>query len=265
MTDQERRSQQEVVVTPTVSIVVATYNRLDRLRRTILMLRENVSISRELVVVGGASADGTREWLERQPDVRFLPETSRQGAVRAYNRGFRSARGRYVLYLNDDSHPLPGSVEAAVDMIERPDLRDVGLVAFYFTNDETRNVLDEVERDGVLYRIYNVRGTPYANFGLIRRDLLEELGYYDERYVTFATDPDLAMKVVREAGLEVLGCRQALIDHEEFIDDRKSEDLESTFSEDNRRFREKWGFPEKFTYQDPRPAYLEMLRRRGLF
>lgn len=248
---------------PTVSIVVATYNRLERLKRCLAGVRENVAIPHEVIVVGGGAGDGTEEWLDTQPEVRFIRETRREGATRAYNKGFRAARGRYVMWLNDDAYPLPGAVEAAVRTIERPDLADVGMIAFYHNLDREWNRLDSVEHEGLIYSVYNVRGVPYANFGLLRRELLERLGYLDERYYFCAWDPDLSLKVQREAGLGVVGCRQALVYHEELIDERKTEDL-AIVDEDNAKLFAKWNLPEKFSYPDPAPAYQRMLRERGL-
>ncbi len=248
---------------PAVSIVIATYNRCERLQRCIARIRENVRIGREIVVVGGAAADGTAEWVSSQSDIRFIREARREGACKAYNKGFRAAAGTYVLWLNDDSYPLPGAVEAAVRMIERPDLSDVGMVAFYHNFDRTRNRLDSIDRDGQTYGVFNVRGYPYANFGLLRRGLLEQLGFLDERYYFCAWDPDLSLKVQIEAGLKVIGCREAKVFHEELIDERKSEDL-NAWEEDNARLFAKWQLPKKDSYPDPAPAYQRMLRERRI-
>lgn len=248
---------------PLVSIVIGTYARLEHLKRCIAGIRDNVRISHETVVVGGLGGDGTAEWAAAQPDIHFVREHQRQGACRAYNMGFRAARGRYVMWLNDDSYPLAGAVEAAVQMIERPDLADLGMVAFYHNMDRTWNRLDSIEHDGATYSIYNVRGTPYANFGLLRRDLLERLDYLDERYYFCAWDPDLSLKVQREAGLLLLGCRQALVCHEELIDDRKSQDMR-IIDEDNNKLFDKWQLPARFSYPDPGPAYRDLIAERGL-
>ena len=156
------------------------------------------------------------------------------------------------------------AVEAALRMIERPDLNDVGMVGFYHNFDRRLNRLDSVEFAGRTYSIYNVRGACYANFGLLRRTLIEKLGYLDERYYFCAWDPDLSLKVQREAGLKVIGCRQALVYHEELIDDRKNEDR-NIGDEDNRKLFAKWQLPAKNSYPDPAPAYQKMLRERGLF
>lgn len=248
---------------PTVSIVIATYHRCARLQRCIARIRENVRIPREIIVVGGSRGDGTEEWAAAQEDIRFIRETAREGATRAYNKGFRAAVGRYVMWLNDDSYPLPGAIEAAVGMIERPELSDVGMIAFYHNENRRWNKLDTIERDGESYSIYNVRGRPYANFGLLRRDLLARLGYLDERYYFCAWDPDLALKVQLDAGLLVVGCRAALVYHEELIDDRKSADM-AVIDRDNEKLFAKWPLPEKFAYPDPAPAYRELLAARGL-
>ena len=227
------------LATPTVSIVIATYARLDRLKQCIDAVRANVAISHETIVVGGASNDGTTEWAREQHDLVFIHETAREGATKAYNKGFRAARGTYVMWLNDDSYPLPGSVEAAVRAIERPDLSDVGMIAFYHIMDQPINQIDEVRRDGVAYRFFRARLLPYANFGLLRRSLLEKVGYLDERFYFCAWDPDLSLTIQRREGLRVVGCPDALIHHEELMDDRKKGD-QAVFKKDNRKLDWKW-------------------------
>ncbi len=246
-----------------VSIVVPTFNRFGRLRRCIDKIRQNVVHLHEIIVIDGGSTDGARDWLQQQSDLRVILEPKREGAVAAFNKGFRAAIGHYVMWLNDDAYPLPGSVEAAVAMIERPDLADVGMVAFYHNWHSERNVLDRVEHEGVSYELCHVRGYPYANFGLIRRALLERIGYADDRYYFFAFDPDLSLKVQINEGLKVVGCREALIHHDEHQDERKLVDL-AVGAEDNAKLFAKWELSPPGAYPDPVPAYRQLLRERRL-
>lgn len=246
-----------------VSIVVPTFNRIARLQRCIDKIRRHVNLPRQVIVVDGGSDDGTRRWLAEQDDLRVILEPTREGAVRAFNRGFRAATGHYVMWLNDDAHPLPGAVEAAVAMIERSDLPDVGMVAFYHNWHGAGNVLDRVQHEHETYELCHVRGYPYANFGLLPRALLEKIGFADERYYFFGFDPDLSLKIQIEEGLEVLGCREALVYHEEHHDKRKLDDL-AVGEEDNARLFAKWSLPQPSAYPDPAPAYLRMLHERGL-
>jgi GT2 family glycosyltransferase len=248
---------------PIVSIVVPTFNRRDRLERCVDKIAQAVAVSHETIVVDGGSTDGTREWLADRTDLTVILEPEREGAVRAFNKGFRSARGTYVTWLNDDAYPLPGSIEAAIETIERPDLADVGMIAFYHNWNQGRNVLDSVVHEGQRFELYNVRGYPYANFGLLRRSLLERIGFADERYYFFGFDPDLSLKVQIEAGLAVVGCRRALVHHEEHHDERKLGDLPVGAS-DNAKLFAKWRLPEKDAYPDPAPSYRQMLVARNL-
>lgn len=249
--------------TRTVSIVVPTFNRIERLRRCMDKIRRNVTYAHEVIVVDGGSTDGTREWLADQSELHVILEPRREGAVKAFNKGFRAARGYYVMWLNDDAFPLPGSVESAVAMIENRDLADVGMVAFYHNWHGERNVLDRVELGGGTYELCHVRGFPYANFGLLRRSLLEKIGFADERYYFFGFDPDLSLKVQLQEGLKVIGCRTALIHHDEHHDERKRADL-SAGDEDNAKLFAKWDLPEIGAYPDPVPQYRRMLTERGL-
>lgn len=255
--------EHRVDATPIVSIVVPTYNRIGRLRRCVDKIRRNVTHAHEVIVVDGGSTDGTREWLADQNELHVILEPQREGAVKAFNKGFRAATGYYVMWLNDDAFPLPGSVESAVAMIENRDLADVGIVAFYHNWHSERNVLDRVEHDGGTYELCHVRGLPYANFGLLRRSLLEKIGFADERYYFFGFDPDLSLKVQLQEGLKVIGCRAALIHHDQHHDDRKHADLPAG-DEDNAKLFAKWDLPEVGAYPDPAVQYRRMLTQRGL-
>lgn len=247
-----------------VSIVVPTFNRFDRLSRCLDKIKQNVTHPHEVIVVDGGSTDGAREWLAKQVGIRLILEEEREGAVRAFNKGFRTARGHYVMWLNDDAFPHSGSVEAAVAMLERPDLKELGMVGFYHNWQSERNVLDRVWHEGESYEFCHVRGFPYANFGLLRRSLLESVGFADERYYFFGFDPDLSLKIQFDAGQRVLGCRRALIHHDEHHDDRKLNDL-SRGQTDNDKLFAKWTqLPERGAYPDPAPAYAQMADRLGL-
>jgi len=246
-----------------VSIIVPTFNRRELLQRCLDKITQNVRHHHEIIVVDGGSTDGTRGHLARRKDVRTVLESKREGAVRAFNKGFRAATGRYVMWLNDDAWPLPDSVEAAVAMIERPDLPELGMVAFYHNWRSDRNILDHVVHDRQTYALCHVRGYPYANFGLLRRQLLEQVGFADERFYFFGFDPDLSLQIQINRGLKVLGCRSALIHHDELHDERKLDDLHRG-DEDNARLFAKWDLPSPGGYPDPVPAYQKLMVERNL-
>jgi len=251
-------------VRPLVSIVIATFERRQRLQGCVRAIRRHVTLPHELVIVDGGSRDGTVAWVGRQPHTRVLVEQRRAGCCAAYDLGFRAVRGEFVMWLNDDSQPLPGAIETAVEQLRRPEMSDVGLIAFYHTHRQPWNELHGYVHSGTRFGVLHVRGLPYANFGLLRSSLLEQLGYLDRGYYYCAWDPDLALKVQRDAGLKVLGVPAARVVHEELADARKTRDVNTARDRDNERLFAKWKLPPKNGFPDPRPAYAALLAARGL-
>jgi GT2 family glycosyltransferase len=107
-----------MVTTPDVSIVVATYNRCAGLAQLLRALaRQTYPTSCfEVVVVDDGSTDGTRELL-RTISVPYSLRSRSQvnaGPAAARNLGVQDARGRLILFLDDDVVPVPHLIDAHV-------------------------------------------------------------------------------------------------------------------------------------------------------
>src|SRR5689334_11593830 len=91
---------------PAISVVLATYNRADRLRACLDALdRQTCPLDEyEVVVVDDGSSDATPELLESyHPRYRLWPlHQTNAGQARALNRGVAAAQGRFCLLLDDD-------------------------------------------------------------------------------------------------------------------------------------------------------------------
>ena len=228
-----------------LSIVLPTCNRAPLLERAIRAIEETTRCSHEIVVVDGASEDGTPAVLERARGMlgdrlRVIREGRREGFVRAANKGFRAARGRNVVWINDDARPLPRAFDRAVAQLAC-EPADVAFVALFHRWATMRNVAYETVHDGRTYRLCHVRGTLYANFPVGRRETFERLGYFDERFYFYAADPDLSLKAWH-AGLRVVPAYGAMLDHDVHEDDRRVSDGAAA-AQDNARLFEKWDLP----------------------
>lgn len=100
------------MASPVASIVIPTFNRRERLSRVLSALsRQTVSPDTfEVVVVDDGSSDGTTEWLQAQRHA-FQIQAHRQansGPARARNAGVSAARGKYLVFIDDDVEPAPG-------------------------------------------------------------------------------------------------------------------------------------------------------------
>jgi len=230
-----------------LSIIIPTCNRAALLDACLQSVARSITRPVEIVVVNGASTDQTNfVLLEHRArlgeSLRVIQEPAREGFVRAANKGFRAARGRYLMWLNDDARPLPGALDRAVEQLDNAP-PEVGLLALFHRTDTTRNVAYEATRLGRQYKLLHVRGTLYANFGLGRRSVFDRLGFFDERYYLNAADPDFSL-TVWYAGLQVVPAYAALIDHDEHPDDRRAADSPRA-REDNAALFAKWRLPPK--------------------
>ncbi|MEY9847202.1 glycosyltransferase family 2 protein [Streptacidiphilus sp. MAP5-3] len=90
---------------PVLSVVVATHNRPESLRRCLDSLLRTGHPQLDVVVVDNAPADDAARTLvltEYPPSVRYLREPI-PGLARAHNRGLAAARGTLVAFTDDDT------------------------------------------------------------------------------------------------------------------------------------------------------------------
>src|ERR1700677_5166654 len=118
-----------------LSIVIPTCNRAKLLESGLQRLREDVQCSFEVIVVDGASDDGTSKVLKTFGKgfgrrMTIIRESKREGFVRAANKGFRAARGRNMIWLTDAARPLAGTLDEAVRQIDSA-ADDVAFLAMF--------------------------------------------------------------------------------------------------------------------------------------
>jgi len=97
-----------------VSVIVCTYNRRDLLAKSLESLRRQIAppeLSWELLVIDNNCTDSTWELLRESQsrfagNMRFVRE-EKQGLSHARNRGISEARGKYLLFTDDDTEPWP--------------------------------------------------------------------------------------------------------------------------------------------------------------
>lgn len=118
---------------PSASIVVPTYNGVDHLVPCLRALDETLppSFSGEVLVVDDASETETALALEHlefvYPWLRVIRNETNAGFITSCNRGAEEARGEFLVFLNDDTVPLSGWLEALLRVFRtHPDAGAVG-------------------------------------------------------------------------------------------------------------------------------------------
>ena len=105
-------------MTLAVSVIVPTYNRLDRLRRVLGALAQQTFPREhyEVIVVSDGSTDGTDDYLTsgHTPLETVAVSQPNAGPAAARNRGVQEAQGALILFVDDDVVVAPDLIEQHV-------------------------------------------------------------------------------------------------------------------------------------------------------
>lgn len=184
------------------SIVIPTYDGVDHLAPCLRALRRTLGTGfvGEVLVVDDGSGPDTVRFLEAReaelPWLRVLRNDENLGFIGSCNRGASDAEGDVLVFLNDDTVPLDGWLEALLRVLDR--VPDAGAVGGRLVYPDGRLQ----EAGGVIYRdgsganvgrgawdpdapmFTYLRPVDYCSGALLAtpRRLFEELGGFDTRY-----------------------------------------------------------------------------------
>jgi len=176
-----------VSANPLVSIIIATRNRVDRLRQVIDAALDDPYPELEICVADGASTDGTVELLGSYgPRVRFISEAD-GGEFIARNRALALARGTLIRNLSDDDVPVPGSVNAAVEFLDdhpEVDLLFGQSVSFYVHRDGSITLYDALPRTrrSIERRnfVFGYAPKVISETAVFRRNMIDRIGGFEQ-------------------------------------------------------------------------------------
>lgn len=194
-----------------ISIVVATRNALPWLRRLVTECRAAPREGMKLVIVDGASRDGTVEWLETQApggeagDMRWMSQPD-SGIAEAWTRGVAAVRGEWIVFLGADD--LPGDTDAwrhAVDCLAGlPPSCEIAAFPVALVSPTGAVIEEQSPTLGVGNRdVFAVNTVPHQGV-FHRRSLWGRLGGFDGRFPV-ACDYEFLVRAI-VAGAEVRPC-----------------------------------------------------------
>lgn len=237
---------------PLVSIVIPTFNKAEYLYQCLESLLANTDVPFEVIVVDDGSQDVTPELLDRLKNVTCVRNEENLEFIRTCNRGIGLARGRYIVFLNNDVTVTPRWLSTLVDTMER----DPQYGAVYGKLVRPEGTLQEagsvVWRDGSALgygrdddpskpEYSYLREVDYGSAAclLVRADLVHELGGFDERYLpAYYEDTDLCFGI-RRLGHRVVFQPEVSVFHCEF-GSRSRRRAEALCEANQPKFAEKW-------------------------
>ncbi len=218
-----------------VTFLIAAYNRRDVLVNTLGQLRRCglPPETFETILVDNASTDGTADAVAAAfPEVILIRERVNRGAC-AKNAGLPRARGRFVVFLDDDSYPQPGSVARMIRHFEA----DPALGAAVFDV-----ILPDGSRECSAYpNVFIGCGTGF------RRRALGQVGGLPEDFFMQAEEYDLSLRLLAR-GWDVRRFEDLHVNHLKTPTARKSTrttrlDVRNNLTLIARYFPDRWAMP----------------------
>ena len=216
-----------------LTVALCTHNHADRLARTLADLAhlQSPSLPWEFLVIDNASSDATPAllaatgWRPAGIDVRIVRE-EKLGLSNARNRALQEARGKYLLFMDDDETPDPAWLTAYEQaMLEhQPDALGGRIEVLFEDGARPRWLQDELlgflgKLDHGEARWLTERATPIfgGNFAF-RRSVFDRIGNFDSRLGRQGTaniggeDTEIFQRLL-EHGRRVRWVPEAIIHH----------------------------------------------------
>lgn len=209
-----------------IDIVIVNWNAGSQLKECLeSVITHNKGEVSRIIVVDNGSTDGSADTIENWPDVEVIRTGENLGFGAACNIGAKVGSSPYLLFLNPDARVEAGSLSVPLGFMERPVNKNVGICGIQLIDEQGR-VSRTSARYPTLSRLVSsalgldklpglkVTGVHMHDwdhlksatvdhvigaFYLMRRDVFEYVGGFDERFFVYLEDVDLS-KRANEAG-----------------------------------------------------------------
>lgn len=190
-----------------ISVVVLNYNGRRYLKRCISSLSVQSYGDFEVIVVDNGSTDESVEYLKTHfPQVKIVRNEYNLGFAGGINAGIEHAEGKYILTLNNDTQADMNFVERLAEAMDSD--KAVGMCASKMLVPDGRINSTGIclSRSGAAWdrgmfepdegqyeELEEVFG-PCAGAALYRKEMLDEIGLFDEDFFLYMEDVDLAFR-----------------------------------------------------------------------
>ena len=212
---------------PHASVIIPNWNGARLLAPCLRSLRQQTYDDFEIIVVDNASTDDSVAMVQHSfPEVRLVVLDANLGYSGGCNAGIAASWGEILVMLNNDTEVEREWLGALVDaMAQHPTAGSAASRLMIFDRrDVIHSAGDQYGRDGIPESrgVWQHYGAPYDTeahvFGAcgggvaLRRQLLEEIGGFEERFFMYCEDVDLNWRA-QLAGWKCIYVPDAVIYH----------------------------------------------------
>ena len=242
---------------PTVSIVIPCYNQIHYTYACLQSILEfTKDVTYEVIIADDVSTDATAEIGRFVDGLVICRNQTNQGFLRNCNQAAKAAKGKYIMFLNNDTKVTEGWLSSLVNLIESDDtigmvgsklvypdgrLQEAGGIIWSDGSGWNYGRLDDPDKAEYNY----VKDVDYISGAaiLLSVDLWKQIGGFDERFApAYCEDSDLAFEV-RKAGYRVVYQPLSKVIHFEGVSngtDVNGTGLKRYQVENSQKLKEKW-------------------------
>lgn len=196
--------------TPFFSVIILNWNGRHLLEECLDAVLVQSFRDFETIVVENGSTDGSTEFLETRygTRIRLILLDKNAGFGGGNNRGIEAARGRWIVFLNNDTQADPLWLEQLYRAVSRhPEIAIFACkVLNYYRRDEIDTVghllypdglnrgRGRLERDAGQYDREEEVFFPSGCAAAFRKDLLDAIGGFDESFFAYGDDTELGLR-----------------------------------------------------------------------
>jgi len=189
-----------------VAVLVITYNGKRHLKECFDSLLNQTFGSFDIYLVDNASSDGSSSLVREDfPIVKIIRHKRNFGFAKGYNLAVKNVSSKYVVFLNDDTKVDPRWLEELVKAISRdPKVLAAGSKIFFYNRpDIIQHAGGKLtligagidigfgDKDRPEYNEVKCVGMVCGGSMIIRKDLFDDLGGFDDRYFAYFEDVDV--------------------------------------------------------------------------
>ena len=242
---------------PMVSIVIPCYNQIHYTYACLQSILEfTKDVTYEVIIADDVSTDATAEIGRFVDGLVICRNQTNQGFLRNCNQAAKAAKGKYIMFLNNDTKVTEGWLSSLVNLIESDDtigmvgsklvypdgrLQEAGGIIWSDGSGWNYGRLDDPDKAEYNY----VKDVDYISGAaiLLSVDLWKQIGGFDERFApAYCEDSDLAFEV-RKAGYRVVYQPLSKVIHFEGVSngtDVNGTGLKRYQVENSQKLKEKW-------------------------
>lgn len=241
---------------PLISVIVPVYNQFPYTYNCLksIALRSG-DIEYEVIVADDCSTDLTTRLAEIIGGVRVVRNEKNLHFLKNCKKAAKEAKGKYVLFLNNDTQVMENWLQPLAGLMEEHE--DIGMAGskLVYPDGRLQEAGGIVWQDGSAWNYghgqnpaapeYNyVKEADYISGAaiLIRKDLWERIGGFDERFApAYYEDTDLAFRTRRAGYRAVYQPASTVVHFEGITNGTDTKAGEKAWQETNaKKFREKW-------------------------